>query len=232
MAKLKDETRPPLQPARTRAETRALEQLVDIRKTLDTLTPTVIAELVRKGRHTNTADGYPSRTLGDGTSGGGSELTSVETSANQAGFAGTSDDYFGRCTVSQPEPDPTGEAIANVFDQIHQVAKIMHSIDSELGYINHVRHAASGRQPTSTGGPCQCCGRDVPGTENDRLRAGYCNACSMAWIRAGRPDRRQFEVERRRKLGHNDEDAGQHDDPTRTVSDSDTLHVSVSEVRP
>lgn len=45
----------------------------------------------------------------------------------------------------------------------------------------------------STVGSCRRCSRTVPGTPDDRIRSGYCEACYRAWLRAGRPERQQFE---------------------------------------
>ena len=52
----------------------------------------------------------------------------------------------------------------------------------------------------STSATCGACSVVVTGAGNDRLRAGYCAACNMAWTRAGRPDRARWEIERRRYL--------------------------------
>ena len=34
---------------------------------------------------------------------------------------------------------------------------------------------------------CRACARMVAGTDQDRLRTGFCTACYRAWARAGRP---------------------------------------------
>lgn len=52
-------------------------------------------------------------------------------------------------------------------------------------------------------GECVCCGHWCTGqarrtgVEPDRVRAGFCDACYRAWLRAGRPERSAFVLERR-----------------------------------
>lgn len=57
------------------------------------------------------------------------------------------------------------------------------------------------RTRQASGGDCSACGRYVPGTAEDRLKAGYCAADYEAWKRtdkgAGRMDRLVFEAMRR-----------------------------------
>ena len=96
-----------------------------------------------------------------------------------------------------------------VFDELATVAGLLASAGVKLTYIRHVRFAAEGRQST-TAGACQACGRDVAGTEMDRLRSGYCMACNYAWgqtaivypdgSRGLRQDRGRFERDRRQQL--------------------------------
>lgn len=53
------------------------------------------------------------------------------------------------------------------------------------------------RTPGVGAGACEACKKWVSGGADDRLRAGYCNACRMAWDRQGRPDRAEFARSRR-----------------------------------
>ena len=52
-------------------------------------------------------------------------------------------------------------------------------------------------------GTCAACDRWVPGTDADRIRAGYCPADYAAWLRAGKPDRARFE--RHQRIDHQEE---------------------------
>ncbi len=61
--------------------------------------------------------------------------------------------------------------------------------------------------PAAGEGDCMCCERFVAGTEADRLREGFCDACRQAWRRygakwigAGGPDRTSFIAMRRAQL--------------------------------
>lgn len=69
-------------------------------------------------------------------------------------------------------------------------------VHTELSQITARLHAGHAAQRTNMA-DCAACERIVANTPNDRLRSGYCNACRMAWIRAGRPDRSAFERTRR-----------------------------------
>lgn len=193
----------------TRAATTALRQLGQIHDTLRELTPTVIADLDRKARFTTRPDGYPSHTLSDGSSHTTAELTAVESAADRR--------------ANHHHNDPTGDAIAQLFDDLATAAHTMNRISRRLAYITNVHHTAS-RKPTTGGGTCGACHRDVPGTEDDRLRNGYCASCNTAWIRAGRPERTPWETERRAHL-----DAATTQS-TSTVTESDTVHANIGAV--
>lgn len=56
----------------------------------------------------------------------------------------------------------------------------------------------------SVSGACGCCEREVSGAVGDRMLSGYCEACSRAWRREGRPDRFRFEVARRAWLAEHE----------------------------
>lgn len=72
--------------------------------------------------------------------------------------------------------------------------------------------SADERRPRHSGsGACLACGHDCTGTDNDRLRSGYCNRCRMRWERAGRPDRGAFERQVHAELA---EPTVVHIDPT------------------
>lgn len=64
--------------------------------------------------------------------------------------------------------------------------KLVHAIDDR-----DEPHRKSGA------GYCEACTDWVPGTSEDRIRSGYCDACYTAWTRAARPPRGPFERGRR-----------------------------------
>jgi hypothetical protein len=170
----------------TRAATNALRQLHDIADTISHLTPTVIADLDRRARYTTTPDGYPTRTINDGGSHSTSELTSVESAADQRA---NHDDH----------DDPAGDAIRRLFTDIADISRIADRISRRIAYLTNVQHSAN-RKPSTGAGICGACRRDVPGTDTDRLRGGYCAACNAAWTRDGRPERAPWEEKRRAQI--------------------------------
>jgi hypothetical protein len=105
-------------------------------------------------------------------------------------------------TISETAVGDTTEARRLV----HRLFVAARTVDRAYGYVENVRTKAAGRQ-SSLPGPCQCCGREVFGTEADQLRSGFCNACRMAWSRAGCPDRPPWIVVRRAWLAERDEAA-------------------------
>jgi hypothetical protein len=202
----------------TRAATNALRQLHEIAATIAQLTPAVIADLDRRARYTTTPDGYPTRTINDGSSHGTSELTSVESAANQR-------------ATHHDDDDPAGDAIRQLFADIADISRITEHISQRVAYLTNVQYAA-GRKPSSGAGICGACRRDVPGTSDDRLRSGYCDSCRKAWERAGRPDRHQFEAERRTDVPtHRDsKDSSAHTECLTIASPPGNLNANVDAV--
>lgn len=92
--------------------------------------------------------------------------------------------------------DPVGRALAELFGALSEAAGVLMGVNRNLDYVTHAKESAEG-WVSSLQGSCAACDRDVAGTENDRLKAGYCPACYTAWLRDGRPDRLKFERERR-----------------------------------
>lgn len=89
-------------------------------------------------------------------------------------------------------PDPTDRWLRDLSVYAHatsrftqELARVVH----DLGTVT----STNPRELTKTGsGDCMACGRYCSGAVNDRLRAGFCNACRMAYKRAGSPDRFEF----------------------------------------
>lgn len=112
---------------------------------------------------------------------------------------------------SMPEPvsggsmsNPTMSAalsadqLEGALSQIHK--HLEHAQDELRGARRYLVTVCSLPLPPapSTGAQAACgaCGRYVPGTPGDRVRAGFCGGCYMAWARAGKPDRSTFKRER------------------------------------
>lgn len=125
--------------------------------------------------------------------------------------------------------DYVGHAIASIFGCLTDIAALAATLGTDWpdarptlnlmfakaktvtrahDFVEHVKTKAAGRQ-SALAGVCLCCSRvvygtaDDPmlGTKEDKLRAGYCNECRMAWKRAGCPDRAMWERTRREELG-------------------------------
>jgi hypothetical protein len=86
----------------------------------------------------------------------------------------------------------------------HAVSYLQQAADSTAALTHRLAAAETLAQPEprlDPAGTCNACGRWVPGTPDDRLRSGYCDADYRAWLRAGRPDRAAFERDRRQADG-------------------------------
>lgn len=122
------------------------------------------------------ARGWSTSTIGDGTSRGTSELTSTERAAAHP------DRWVG-----------VDEKLARFYLTTHILVAAGNQLIADLA-----GHAANdddhlGRTTGTHGGWCMACERWVPGTHDDRLRSGFCNACRVAWARTPQPrDRAKF----------------------------------------
>ena len=95
-----------------------------------------------------------------------------------------------------PDRDPILLACAELFAGLSEASGIIARVDKQRLYVLTSAERAEGRV-SSLQGQCGACGRDVSGASNDKLKAGYCGACYVAWHRADYPDRHAFEVSRR-----------------------------------
>lgn len=171
------------------------DAISDLRRVTDT----TIALYVRRSRFTALPDGHKTRTLTDGLPHGDSGYTAVEAAADRLAFPGTEG-------VPDTCADPALLAIGGLFAALREAED---AADRAVQRLNELGRLATIRE-FKTGGPCSCCHRDVAGTEEDRLRSGYCAACWMAYVRDGQPDNRiGFEERRRNFLDGNNETAGQ-----------------------
>lgn len=123
------------------------------------------------------ARGWPTGTLGDGTgSRSSAELTSVESAADHR------DRWAG-----------VDERLALFYVETFAVLGLGEQLLTDLAASagSDEEHEGANLARTGTnGGWCIGCGRWVPGSSEDRLRGGACNACRMAWNRhvAENPD--------------------------------------------
>lgn len=100
---------------------------------------------------------------------------------------------FMRPDVSDHWLDDLSLYAENVMSSGANLARLVH----DLGTIT----PTSPRELSANGsGDCQACGDFNSGAVNDRLRGGFCNACRMAYQRAGCPDRFEFCRDRRAQL--------------------------------
>lgn len=127
------------------------------------------------------ARGWPTTTMPSGSR-GNSELTSVEAAADNPNVDWDNVDQ------------KLDAALHRCWVDILDVRTLITNITSHAGADDR----KTNQQPGS--GDCLVCSKYVPGTAEDRLRAGYCNACRMAWVRADRPDRVMFQRTHRRFL--------------------------------
>lgn len=151
---------------------RAAQQREDAIAALRQVTDADIARLIRRNRLSALPDGHKTRTLSDGQPSGTNTSTTVEAAAE---------------ALLDPAhlPDDTTRSHIDAF--FAALAETEKAANRVMQHLNVIRRLATIREYKS-GGMCRCCGRDVPGTETDRLRSLYCHACHRAWLRAGRPD--------------------------------------------
>lgn len=128
--------------------------------------------------------------------------TPLRAAGERPGKGGISDPTS---TVALAEPDPTADFAATLNREATVVSSHLALLLSpvvELGRAAKSSIPPPERKPASGAGHCEACAVWVDGTATNRLRAGYCNACRVAWSRwiaAGNPpDRSRFRVLRRK----------------------------------
>lgn len=147
-----------------------------------------LPSLLASDSHSAVPDGFPS-----GGEGGprGSDISRPTENAVLSRFR-VVDPETGR--MEQREPvDLVHRWIGEVSTEMDEIAGHVSAVTSKLrqldGYVTG--------KAAKSGGTCQACLRWVEMTPSDRIRSGYCPACFMAFVRAGRPDRYAFELSRR-----------------------------------
>lgn len=164
-------------------------------QTLHDLDDDTIDDLVRRGEHLADSDGYPA----GGNTGSSSGTVSRPTeNAVLAHYAHVGDDEH---DVRRSTSDPTGATIRQLFAELAHAKGL---VDGVARRRNLVLGTAAKADPDHRGGTCRCCRKHVTGAGEDRIRSGYCPACYQAFVRAGRPDRSDFEHTRRAELDARD----------------------------
>lgn len=173
--------------------------------TVDRLDDQLLAELRRRagespidleeGAGLGAVDGYAPG--GDNT-GRGSD-TPDPTFARVDTVAGGRD---GQPDKWRTPPDPVGDAIVDILDNLRQLDRLAASTDRLIDYVLNTEKANRGRQ-SSIDGVCLVCDASVTGIGNDRLKCGYCPTDYKAWQRSEHYDAGEhlrFRRQRRRDL--------------------------------
>lgn len=142
-------------------------------KTLNKLSPALVADLVRRSRYRATEK--PRSVQGAKSKGTHSDPTLAAVVRKLSGEQGT---------------DPIFESVKTLAITLNDIATLCQLIDQQIRFVTEVGERAK----ESTIVHCQACGREVAGTPKDRIRSGYCQADYAKWIRAGRPYRASFEA--------------------------------------
>ena len=125
----------------------------------------------------------------------------------------------GRSSVGT-HSDPTADAATNesrtdrvdlwLKDLFTEMAKAAHHVanaDHLRALVLDVARKLDRENPKPGAGDCLACGRWVTGGASDRIKAGFCPACWMAWNRGGRSDRVKFCEERRARADERERQA-------------------------
>lgn len=150
----------------------------------------VVEDLMRRAEH-NAADGYPPRSMGDGTGGGSGDSTPTEARALRLASPAVEDGEEG-------EPDTWEERqLDQVSELLREFAMNLGRIDDHLARNDKIRRAVLSvetrmKKRQTDLSDCECCSRSVLKTREDPMRSGYCTECFDAWVAAGRPERIEF----------------------------------------
>ena len=148
-------------------------------KTLNTLTPALVADLVRRAG----TRAMPEKSASAGPKGKGTHSDPTLAAVIRKMSGDTSN-------------DPIYEAVRTIALTLNDIATLSQLIDQQIRYVTE----GAERQKESTIVYCQACDREVAGTPKDRIRSGYCMACYARWTRQGRPYRATFEAEISKEL--------------------------------
>lgn len=159
----------------------------DLPRVFARLTDENLKEIERRSRMTAEPDGFGSGSSGEGVSNG-----EVSNPTERMALRLVSGEKV--------TGDVQMEAFRRIDNAFQACWDAVADIDAAWDLINRITDMKRGRETTL--GTCQACLRsDVPNTPTDRIKAGYCNSCFVAWSRTdtgnGRQDRLSFELSRR-----------------------------------
>jgi len=181
----------PLTSSEKRKVIRYRESLNNAIAALSTISDADIARFIMAVTITADADGFTSTTLTGGSSG-----SSSSSSTEAAALRGLPDDPNVLDDWKFHKPvDPIRSAAAELLHSIEVAVDSTKTIADRRAFILNVGESIRGR--VSTIDSCICCGKDVSGVGEDRIRAGLCPGDYRAWLRAGRPDRYRWMAARR-----------------------------------
>ena len=143
-------------------------------KTLNTLTPALVADLVRRAG----TRAMPEKSGDQGPKGKGSHSDPTLSAVV-------------RKMSGETSSDPIYEAVRTIALTLNDIATLTQLIDQQIRYVTE----GAERVKQSTIVYCEACGREVSRTPKDRLRSGYCHGCYAKWTRQGRPYRATFEAQ-------------------------------------
>ena len=109
--------------------------------------------------------------------------------------------------VWRERADLIGRCINDIAALLDHAAVTVQAAEDKLLYVLNLSADDTIIGQHKTAGICRACERTVTGSDDDRLREGFCDACRKAWKRLqsrwtddrrpGAPDRAEFERRRR-----------------------------------
>lgn len=144
------------------------------------------------------ADGYPSTSIGAGTT----STFTVDSTSSTANAAHTRIGPLYDDTKRTTTNDDMNRCARGISEHLDRAVKHLHSAVGMVALAEHISNPDGRHSNPPTN--CRACDRVVECTTADPIRAGYCGECSDAWYRhrkaeltAGRePDRVKFERQR------------------------------------
>jgi hypothetical protein len=153
---------------------RLLDAIESAKEVLEAFDLANLADLLRRGEEDNTVDGYRASTRPTGVPGR---------------WAGSSTEAAVFDRQEQHERDPIGRALDEMWATLQECCAGLKRVHHLRQVVVHAGDKLKGRQISV--GVCGACGRTVPGEAADarkgeKLRAGYCPRCYVAWRRFAR----------------------------------------------
>lgn len=120
------------------------------------------------------------------------------TSGGRSAKGDHADPVFATATGEQVDPSP--QWLPGLTDAARAASKAIQDLAGYLHTVGRIESSDPHILAQAGQGDCVVCDTYCSGAVNDRLRAGYCDACRKAWKRAGSPDRAEFKRARRAQL--------------------------------